>query len=118
MRKIDRFDQYMRQAHLNDNKVTLDLGLSVGTIGKSRKEGRDLSPKVIERILNFYTDLSKVWLLTGEGDMILSETRDNKMTAKESKSDVIIPAELAQMFSDLAATVRSQQETINRLTSH
>lgn len=70
MRRIDRFDIYMTQAHLNDNKVTKDLGLSVGTIGKSRKEGRDLSDKVIEQILNFYTDLNRVWLLTGEGDMI------------------------------------------------
>ena len=70
MRRIDRFDEYMRFAQLNDNKVTVDLGLSVGTIGKSRKEGRDLSDRVIEKILNFYTDLNKVWLLTGEGDMI------------------------------------------------
>lgn len=55
---------------LNDNKVTAQLDLSVGTIGKSRKEGRDLSGKVIEQILNFYTDLSRVWLLTGEGEML------------------------------------------------
>lgn len=70
MRRIDRFDEYMAYANLNDNKVTQQLGLSVGTIGKSRKEGRDLSDRVIEQILNFYTDLNKVWLLTGEGDMI------------------------------------------------
>lgn len=70
MRRIDRFDQYMAHAHLNDNKVTQQLGLSVGTIGKSRKEGRDLSDRVIEQILNFYTDLNKVWLLTGEGNML------------------------------------------------
>ena len=70
MRRIDRFDEYMAHANLNDNKVTQQLGLSVGTIGKSRKEGRDLSDRVIEQILNFYTDLNKVWLLTGEGNMI------------------------------------------------
>ncbi len=55
---------------LNDNKVTIQLGLSVGTLGKSRKEGRDLSSKVIELILNFYKDLNRVWLLTGEGEML------------------------------------------------
>ena len=70
MRRIDRFDEYMRQSQLNDNKVTVDLGISVGTIGKSRKPGRDLSDKVIEKILNFYTNLSRVWLLTGEGPML------------------------------------------------
>ena len=34
------------------------------------KEGRDLSDKSIEQILNFYTDLNRVWLLTGEGYML------------------------------------------------
>ena len=73
MRRIDRFDEYMRYAQLNDNKVTNELSLSVGTIGKSRKDGRDLSDKVIELILNHYTNLNKVWLLTGEGDMLKGE---------------------------------------------
>lgn len=70
MRKIDRFDKYMKYKGLNDNKVTIQLALSVGTLGKSRKSDRDLSDKVIEKILNFYTDLNRVWLLTGEGEMI------------------------------------------------
>jgi hypothetical protein len=46
-RVIDRFDSYMVYAGLNDNKVTVQLGLTIGLIGKSRKEGRDLSRSVI-----------------------------------------------------------------------
>lgn len=70
MRKIDRFDKYMAYSGLNDNKVTTQLGLSVGVIGKSRQEGRDLSGKVLEKILNYYNDLNGMWLLTGEGEML------------------------------------------------
>lgn len=69
-RKIDRFDKYMKSCGLNDNKVTVDLGLSVGTLGKSRKENRDLSNKVIEQILNFYKDINRTWLITGVGEMV------------------------------------------------
>lgn len=72
-KKIERFDKYMKTKGLNDNKVTNDLGLSIGTLGKSRKENRDLSEKNIERILNFYTDLNRTWLLTGEGSMFTTE---------------------------------------------
>lgn len=78
-RKIDRFTKYMIFKGLNDNKVTLDLGLSIGTIGKSRKEGRDLSERNVIKILNFYTDLERVWLLTGEGEMLANPTEQDKV---------------------------------------
>lgn len=74
MRRIDRFDKYMKYSGLNDNKVTVQLGLTVGVIGKSRKEGRDLSDKVIEEILNYYTDINRIWLLTGEGNMLKEQS--------------------------------------------
>lgn len=83
MKKIERFDKYMEVKGLNDNKVTNDLSLSVGLLGKSRKENRDLSDRVIEQILNFYTDLNKVWLLTGEGEML----KDTTELPEELKSD-------------------------------
>lgn len=69
-RRIDRLDKYLEYKHLSDNKITKQLGLSIGTIGKSRKEGRELSDKVIEQILNFYKDLNRDWLLYGEGEML------------------------------------------------
>lgn len=72
-RVIDRFDAYMEASGLNDNKVTVQLGLTRGLIGKSRQPKRDLSTSVVEKILAYYDDLSRVWLLTGEGDMLKSD---------------------------------------------
>ena len=69
-RIIDRFDEYMRYKHLTDNKVTVLLGLSNGVIGKSRKERRDLSDRVVEQIEKFFPDLNPDWLKYGEGDML------------------------------------------------
>lgn len=66
----------MLAKELNDNKVAIQLNLSVGTLGKSRKVGRDLSDSTIEKILNFYTDLNKVWLMTGEGEMTKNSILD------------------------------------------
>ena len=80
-RTIDRFSKYMKAKGLNDNKVTVEVDLSVGTLGKSRKENRDLSAKNIEKILNYYQDLNKVWLLTGEGSMLKETAQaDNNAT--------------------------------------
>lgn len=94
-RKIERFDKYMIFKHLNDNKVTHDLGLSVGTIGKSRTEGRDLSDRNIEKILNFYTDLDRVWLLTGEGEM-LKQAGTSSMGEKPLAIDIDNIADVSQ----------------------
>ena len=69
-RIIDRFDEYMRYKHLNDNKVTTLLGLSNGVIGKSRKERRDLSDRVVEQIEKSFPDLNPNWLRYGEGEML------------------------------------------------
>ncbi|WP_278484619.1 S24 family peptidase [Hoylesella nanceiensis] len=69
----------MKIKGLSDNKVTIDLDFSVGTLNKSRKENRDLSSKNIDKILNFYQDINKVWLLTGEGEMLKTNTQDDQI---------------------------------------
>lgn len=75
MKRIDRFDVYMSYKKLNDNKVTKQLSLSNGVLGKSRKEGRDLSDKVIEKIEKYYPDLNIDWLVTGDGEMIRADKK-------------------------------------------
>lgn len=75
-RIIDRFDKYLEIKKISDNQVTIDLGLSIGLLGKSRKEGRELSKNVVAKILNFYTDIEKIWLLTGEGEMLKSDGKN------------------------------------------
>lgn len=73
MREIfARFDKYMIHRHLNDNQVTVQCGLAIGLIGQARKGKSDLGKKTIDKILSTYQDLNRVWLLTGEGNMITS----------------------------------------------
>lgn len=105
MRIIDRFDKYMSFRHLNDNRVTLQLGLSNGTIGKSRSQGRDLSAKVVDLILSTYKDLSRDWLISGEGDML---------TTGEPEVDEMITIPKGA-FNKLTETLHSQQREISRL---
>lgn len=73
MRIIDRFDKYMKFKGINDNQVTVNCKLSVGLIGKARSGRSDLGKKTIEKILNFYQDINRVWLLTGDGEMLVED---------------------------------------------
>lgn len=92
MRIIDRFDKYMTTKDLNDNQVTVSCGLSVGLLGKARRGDSDLGKKTIDKILSFYQDLNRVWLLTGEGEML-----------KES-TDVAAPHNRIRYWVDVDAT--------------
>ncbi len=86
----------MKHRGLNDNKVTVQLGLTVGVIGKSRKEGRDLSDKVIEEILNYYTDINRIWLLTGEGNMLKEQSVSTNFENTNQQSENMTIQELLE----------------------
>ena len=72
---FDRLDRYMIYKRLNDNKVTVESGIPVGSLGKQRKGSRRLSIASIAKLLYTYSDLNADWLITGRGEMLLSEEK-------------------------------------------
>lgn len=100
---IDRFDEYMSYAGLNDNKVTVQAGITVGLIGSARKRGKSVSVENIGKILYTYKDLNARWLLTGEGEMISSEITE--FPNNES---------LTFHFKEENKELRAKNESLNR----
>lgn len=70
---IERLDAFMQEEGINDNQMTVNAGLSVGLIGKCRRNGSGMASDSIEKILKAYPSLSAEWLLTGRGEMYVSE---------------------------------------------
>ena len=75
-RIIDRFDAFARYRNLSDATVTRECNLAVGTLGKSRKPGKDLTRRSSEKLIKQYPELSRRWLLEGLGEM-LADTSSN-----------------------------------------
>lgn len=103
MRKIERFDKYMNINKLNDNQVTVNCGLSVGLLGKARRGDSDLGDKAIEKILSFYQDINRVWLLTGEGEMLKEGAGDGSGRGSRIRYwvDVDATAGGVELFDDM-----------------
>lgn len=113
-RVIDRFDVYMASVGLNDNKVTVQLKLSKGLIGKSRGEGRDLSRSLIEKILDYYTDLDEAWLLTGKGSM-LKDSREETPAPSQGGQDSAVVELLKEQNAELLAKIDLLNQQIGEL---
>lgn len=76
-RRIENLTNYMRFKGLNDNQVTVQCNLSNGLLNKARAGHNDLSNATVDKILRKFQDLSRIYLLTGEGDMIEGNTIAN-----------------------------------------
>lgn len=74
MRRIENFDKYLIYKGINDNQATRECGLSNGLLGQARKGKCDLGDKACDKILKKYQDLSRTYLLAGDGEML---TRNN-----------------------------------------
>lgn len=86
---------------------------------------KQIASSLDEKLAAMHPDLNVEYLRGNSEDMFLpgsgqppvasaaiGQGRKERPTAAEG---VFVPAELVQMFADLAATVRSQQETISTL---
>ena len=90
-RRIDRLEKYMIIKKLNDNQVTKDCGLSVGLLNQAKRGKSDLGSKAIDKILSKYQDLSRVWLLTGEGDMLIDKSSADNTSTEPKKHYKYLP---------------------------
>lgn len=109
---FDRLDNYMKYKGLNDNKITVETGISNGLIGKARKKRGSLSQENISKILCCYSDLSADWLLTGRGDMLKTEIEGGSVSTKiVYKSD---PRD-AEILAANKETIETQRELISTL---
>lgn len=71
---IDRLDKFMEKKGLNDNKLTVEVGLSTGLIGKARTSTKKgLHSDSIEKILQTYSDLNPVYFLMGKGEILIDD---------------------------------------------
>ena len=109
MSKIERLTKYMELRGLNDNIVTKECSLSQGLIGQARKGKCDLGAKAIDKILKIYQDINRVWLLTGEGEMLKSNEAPEPTLQLSAKAEGLVE----KLITSMEAAMASMQTTID-----
>lgn len=94
----DRLKQFIMFKNISTREFERQIGVSYGFIGNMSKS---TSPDKVIKISHQFPELNMTWLLTGEGEMLRTDSRPEQDDDRNS----------------LLATIASQQKTIERLTA-
>ena len=105
----DRLITYLKKKGIGRNKFEKAAGLSFGYITNLKKSpGTD----VLVKILTAAPDLNKDWLLTGEGEMLVSNTQQEpkKEDSEKTENDLVLVIPSRAMGGTLADFANSVHE--------
>lgn len=72
MKLINRLESYIKHKNLSFNAFDKSIGAANGYIGKQIKGNGSIGSDIIEKIASIYTDLNLSWLISGTGQMLIS----------------------------------------------
>jgi hypothetical protein len=98
-----RIGEFIEAVGLSYYAFENSIGASRGAISKAVKDEKSIGSNVIERIISTYPQLSPNWLVTGNGDMLLSESEmPSGVTTFRLKTDVTVESQKIPLY-DLEA---------------
>lgn len=72
----DRLKKYIKTREISYYAFENSIDASRGSISKAVKDNKSIGSNVLEKIFQVYSDLNPVWLLTGEGNMLIDNNSD------------------------------------------
>ena len=67
---IERIYQLIDYKKDSVYKISKEIGVSNGYFSKTKAKNGSVGGDIIEKIVNYYTDVNVEWLITGEGPML------------------------------------------------
>lgn len=87
MKTVERVQIFINHKGLKLKTFDSSINASNGYIGKQIKNKASIGSDVIEKIIEVYTDINLIWLITGNGEMLLNKA--NELSVEE-KAPVVV----------------------------
>ncbi len=71
---LERIKQYIDLKGISVSAFERSIGMSNASFGKSLKNGGAIGSDKLENILKVYPDISPIWLMTGAGNMLITDS--------------------------------------------
>lgn len=104
---LERIKQYIDLKGISVSAFERSIGMSNASFGKSLKNGGAIGSDKLENILKAYPDISPSWLMTGVGEMLISEESINNPKQPQGNDE--------RYIMHLMDKIASQAEEIGRL---
>lgn len=96
---VHRIIQLISELKLSARQFDISIGTANGYILRMEKNNASVGSDVIERIKKEYPQVNLVWLITGKGDMFISEQPQPKVRSKH-EIEAYIDNRLKSKLSD------------------
>ena len=83
LKTIDRLMQFISHAGLSARQFDISIGAANGYTLRMKKNRASIGSDVIENIVRTYPQLNVAWLITGEGEMLKSDSKLELKTFEE-----------------------------------
>jgi len=105
----ERLREYLKYKKINERQFCLSIGVSTSYIHSIRVS---IQPQKLSSIAEYYPDLNTSWLLTGEGEMVNNNDKNQNSNSLHENETV---AYLIEANKGLQRTIDNQAEIIKRM---
>ena len=106
----ERLKEFIQYEKIPVRRFEERVGVSFGYVNAIRVS---IQPEKITSIAREFPNLNTGWLLTGEGEMLKSESKKNTEFEKDS---ILMSREVFEQFKQYTEIILSQQRTIEILS--
>lgn len=117
---LNRIKQFIDYKGIAISAFEKSIGMSNASLGKSLKTGGTIGADKLGNILTAYPEINLYWLVTGKGEMLTTESRDeveevraNDKSMPERLLDIIEGQK--KQIETLLEMLKEKDEEINRL---
>lgn len=117
---LNRIKQFIDYKGIAISAFEKSIGMSNASLGKSLKTGGTIGADKLGNILTAYPEINLYWLVTGKGEMLTSESRDEVEEVRANDKSMpkrlldIIEGQKKQIET-LLEMLKEKDEEINRL---
>lgn len=125
LKTIDRLMQFISHVGLSARQFDISIGAANGYTLRMKKNRASIGSDVIENIVRTYPQLNVAWLITGEGEMLKTDKKEQELMAfeeltleKQKEIETIIENKIRErQEAELQSLLREVTQEIKRRKS-